>query len=473
MIDPLKRHDVCVLVSGGLTVKAVAEHTGVSVRSVWRIVGEEEGGPMGQGDEEKGLRKVGRPSSVEAFRGKVEALLVEKPRLKTIGVLHEMRLAGYTGGKSALYELVARVRTETPTPPMVRFEGLAGEFSQHDFGHVDVRYEDGKKERVHFFVSRLKYSRSSQVTVVEDERVETLVRTLLADFEAFGGLPLLAVFDNPKTIVLMHEGKKVEWNATFTQVAIDYGFGVELCTPGRGQEKGSAENLVGWVKGSFFKVRRFHDRADMLEQLAGWVREGNEARPNRATGMVPLARMAEERARLRPLAIPAKEYALRFPVVVGPTGMVEHRGYRYTMPPEAIGVPGTLFLGLDKVRIVAGRHEREHPRKPEQGKTSYNPQDRAKLLAAVSGARGRLYAKRQQILELGGQAETFLTELVHRRPFTWKGDVERLHEALTLHGPLALSWALGEACRQRSYAAEFVSLLLTRHGAGSSAYGAH
>ena len=42
---------------------------------------------------------------------------------------------------------------------MVRFEGLPGEFSQHDFGHVDVKFVDGRKQRVHFFASRLKYSR--------------------------------------------------------------------------------------------------------------------------------------------------------------------------------------------------------------------------------------------------------------------------------------------------------------------------
>ena len=78
----------------------------------------------------------------------------------------------------------------------------------------------------------------------------------------------MAVFDNPKTVTLGREGGRILWNDTFGQVALDYGFGVELCTPGRGQEKGSVENLVGFVKGSFFKVRRFHDHADLVVQLA-------------------------------------------------------------------------------------------------------------------------------------------------------------------------------------------------------------
>lgn len=473
MIDPMTRHSIVVLRKAGLTAKAVAEQAAVSVRSVWRILRRQEGETMGQDNEQAVLRGVGRPSTVEEFRRQVEAVLRDEPRLKTVEILHRMRNFGYAGGKSALYELVGRLRVTPPTAPMVRFEGLAGEFSQHDFGHVDVKYEGGGRERIHFFVSRLKYSRWSRVTVVADEKIESLVRTLLADFDAIGGIPLLAVFDNPKTVVLRHEGARIEWNPTFAQVALDYGFGIELCTPGRGQEKGSVENLVGWVKGSFFKVRRFHDHADMLQQLVGWHREVNDQRPSRATGIVPAVRLAEERNRLRPLAIPASEYALRFPVVVGPTGMVEHKGCRYAMPPDSIGIPGTLFLGATRVRITAGRHEREHPRAPEQGSTSYVPQDRARLLAAVTGARGRLYAKRQQILELGGAAETFLTELVHRRRFTWKGDVERIHDHIVQYGPQAVAWALADACRQGMFAAEYVGSALARRYAGASAYGAH
>jgi hypothetical protein len=67
----------------------------------------------------------------------------------------------------AAQTLRARVVT-----PLVRFEGLPGEFSQHDFGEVRVRYQDGTEEVVHFFASRLKYSRWAEVTLVPDEQVE-------------------------------------------------------------------------------------------------------------------------------------------------------------------------------------------------------------------------------------------------------------------------------------------------------------
>ena len=73
----------------------------------------------------------------------------------------------------------------------MRFEGLPGEFSQHDFGHVDVVFVGGRKQRTHFFGSRLDYSRSSVVTLVDDERVETIVRCLARHF--VGGETHLAI----------------------------------------------------------------------------------------------------------------------------------------------------------------------------------------------------------------------------------------------------------------------------------------
>ena len=76
-----------------------------------------------------------------------------------------------------MYALVASVRPKE-IKPLVRFEGLPGEFSQHDFGEVEVAFLDGSSRRIHFFASRLKYSRLIRVSVVQDQTVESLVRNL-------------------------------------------------------------------------------------------------------------------------------------------------------------------------------------------------------------------------------------------------------------------------------------------------------
>lgn len=94
---------------------------------------------------------------------------------------------------------------------------------------------------------------------MRNEQVEALVRALVDHYAAFGGVPLCSVFDRPKTIAILSrkDGRVAEWNSTFAQVMLELGVGVELCWPRRPNQKGTVENLVGWVKSSFFKPRRF------------------------------------------------------------------------------------------------------------------------------------------------------------------------------------------------------------------------
>jgi hypothetical protein len=323
--------------------------------------------------------------------------------------------------------------------------------------------------RVHFAVYRLKYSRWVWVALVPDERVESLIRALLAAFEVSGGVPLRVVFDRPKTVVVGQEkdGRPI-WNQTLAQAAIDYGFTIELCAPRSPEQKGSVENGVGFVKRRFFRARRFTDiDGDLTLQLLEWLVEANAERPNRATKEVPKLRLATELERMKALAVAPSEYALRYPVQVGPTALVDFGGIRYAMPAGACGIPATLHLYPDRVRIVTsgGRFEAMHPRFPEVGRTSYLAGQRAEQLAAVAGARKRLYFMRERILELGPVGESYLTELIHARPRTWKGDVERLFMLLEELGEPGFLRLLQRALFQQLYGSEYVVELAAREQA--------
>ena len=61
-----------------------------------------------------------------------------------------------------------------------------------------------------------------------------------------GGVPLLAVFDRPKTVApaWRKDGQVTEWNSTFAGVMLELGVGVELCWPASPEQKGGIENLV-------------------------------------------------------------------------------------------------------------------------------------------------------------------------------------------------------------------------------------
>ncbi len=468
----LDRHAVQELLRAGMKPRAVAQQFRVSRRTIERIAREAkirsdaDGLIRREGDDgARGRPRVGRPRVTDAIRARVEALVLEDPERPPGEIGRLLRAEGTALGLSTVYRVLARVRSAIPAALQVRFEGVAGEFGQFDFGEVSVRLPEGERHTVHFAAYRLKYSRWMHVVLVPNERVEALIRSLLDSFAASGGVPLRVVFDNPKTVVLRHEEGRPVWHPTLAPVAIDYGFTVELCTPRQPQQKGAVENLVGFVKRAFFRARRFADlTTDLPQQLAEWLLEVNTTRPNRATKEIPAVRLAAEHARMKPLAVAPREYGLRFVVTVGPTAMVTHQGIRYAMPAAACGLPATLWLYPDRVKIVTAgsKHEAMHPRFPTHGTVSYLPGQRAAQLAAVAGARKRLYFMRERILELGPVGEGYLTELIHQRPHTWKRDVERLFALLEELGDAHFRLVLQRALFQRLIGAEYVVQLVAR-----------
>jgi transposase len=465
MLRMIDRHAVHALLQAGQSTKEIAAQVGVSQRTVQRVAKEP---PIEDADDTEARRRrgVGRPALPEPVHLQLRDLLAADPQAPPLEHLRLLRERGLRVGESTFYRIYRREKEQLPAQLMVRFEGVAGEFAQFDFGQADVRLLDGASKRIHFAAYRLKYSRWVWVVIVPDERVEPLVRALLLGFEHSGGVPLRVVFDNPKTVVTGRDehGRPI-WNQTLAQVAIDYGFTIELCTPRSPEQKGSVENLVGWVKKSFLRARRFADlEHDLPRQLLEWLTAANDERPSRATKEIPAHRLEAERARMKALAVPPAEYGLRYAVHVGPTALVEFQGIRYAMPAGACGIPATLHLYVDRVRIVTGggRFEATHPRFPRVGTISYLEGQRAEQLAAVAGARKRLYFMRERILELGPVGESYLTELIHARPMTWKGDVERLFMLLEELGEDRFLRVLQRALFQQLYGAEYVVQLAAR-----------
>lgn len=462
----LDRHAVQALLQAQVSPRAVAKQFGVSRRTIERIAGE---APVGEASRPSA---VGRPPIINAVRTRISALMLEDPERPPGEIARLLRDDGTALGLSTVHRLLRAVRATIPAPLLVRFEGVAGEYAQFDVGQVSVRLAEGSRRVVHCAAYRLKYSRWVHVVVVPDERVESLIRSLLASFAAAGGVPLRVVFDNPKTVVLRREEGRPVWNPVLEPVAIDYGFTIELCTPRQPQQKGAVENLVGFVKRAFFRARVFLDLAtDLPAQLTQWLGEVNTSRPNRATREIPAVRLVAELARMKALALAPADYGLRIAVTVGATAMVTHQGIRYAMPAAACGLPATLWLYPDRLKIITAgsRHEAVHPRFPREGTISYLPGQRAAQLATVAGTRKRLYFMRERLLELGPVGEGYLTELIHQRPRTWKGDVERLFALLEELGDPRFRLVLQQALFRRLIGAEYVVRLAGRADLGAQA----
>jgi hypothetical protein len=134
------------------------------------------------------------------------------------------------------------------------------------------------------------------------------------------------------------------------------------------------------------------------------------------------------------------------------------------MPPEAAGLPGTLYLYREQIRIIAGHFQAIHGRFGPVGTVSRLPEHRAAHLAAISGKRGKRYLKRQQLFELGEAAVTFLTEIVHRSPRGWIVEVDLLHEMLQEVGAQRMLKAFRAAVQAQSFNVHFVAQCLGWNG---------
>lgn len=425
MFSAATRYDVIRAREAGLAPRHIEWLTGVPPRSQRRIASEEI--PFGMTDQQLHQeRGVGRPSGLSpALQQTLQTLLADDPGLPGAEILRRLRSEhGYQGGKSAVYDwLKAHRRARPLAPPVVRFEGVAGEFGQHDFGALTVTYTDGTQEKLTFYVGRLKYSRALHACLVAGETTEAFIRGLEAAAAVWGGLPLLNVVDNTKAAVLRRTvdattGKeRIHYQAQFASFLREANVFAEPTAPYSGNQKGCVENGVKFLKRSFLLVRRFRNRTDLLQQLAEWLTESNEVRPCAATGVVPHVRLARERPRLRPLAFGTAGYGLLYPVVVNREAKVRCGGYAYSTPEDWRGQAIVARVHPQQVILHHAGPPVVHPRVPANGKYSLLPEHRAPLFVKP---RGQIMAQRQILMDLCPEGEQFFTELVHRRPETWR-----------------------------------------------------
>jgi len=410
----------------------------------------------------------GRPSELPpALRQHIEAQLAAEPSIKGAELLRRLRSEhAYQAGKDPVYRYLQQHRPPPPPPaPVVRFEGVAGEFAQHDFGELTITYTDGTREKLCFYAGRLKYSRALHVCLLDAESAEGLIRGMESFAGALGGLPLINVVDNTKAAVIKrHQDpvtgqERIQYNEHFAAFLQEVGVFAEPTYPYSGNQKGCVESLVKFVKGAFFQARRFRNRADLLAQLADWLHYTNEERPCDATGVPPAVRLGAEEKHLRPLPFGAAGYGLAWTRVVGGEARVHCLGYDYSTPDRWIGQP--VVVRVHPAQVVLHYHQERvvHPRVPENRRYSLLPEHRAALFVKPRGA---LMAKRQILMDLDPVAERFFTALVHRRPQTWRGhDLPVLWDLFEAHGAARLTAGFAHGLAQGAIGGEYLQAWLS------------
>jgi hypothetical protein len=215
----------------------------------------------------------------------------------------------------------------TPEKGFVPLTAYPGEQAQVDWGEALVRI-GGEERRIYLFCMRLRHSGAPFVYAFPDDGLEAFMAGHRRAFESFGGVPRECVYDNLKSAVTkVLPGPNREENRHFSALRGHYLFDSSFCNVRSGNEKGSVENLVGYVRrNALVPVPDLATLDDLNSVLADWC--GRE-RQRRA------ASFEEEALRLMPLPEIPHPCALTTVSVVSRTLPGPVRGQRLLGPGRA------------------------------------------------------------------------------------------------------------------------------------------
>ena len=157
---------------------------------------------------------------------------------------------GFGGQYTIVKDYVRQRRTSTREMfvPLVHPPG----HGQADFGEAQVII-DGALCEAHHLVVDLPYSDAYYVKAYPAETTEAFCDGHNWAFSFFGGVPQSMLYDNTKLAVarILGNGKR-KLTRVFSEVLSHYLFDTRFGRPGKGNDKGKVESLVGYVRRNLF-----------------------------------------------------------------------------------------------------------------------------------------------------------------------------------------------------------------------------
>jgi transposase len=197
-------------------------------------------------------REVRRPK-LDGFTDKIDQWLLEdlerpKKQRHTAKRLFE-RLRdeeGFCGGYTTVKDYVRSQRQKAREMfiPLAHPPG----HGQADFGEAVVVL-DGVKRKVHFFAFDLPHSDACYIRAYHSATSEAWMDGHVHAFAFFGAVPLSVVYDNDSCLVAKIEADgRRRRTQMFTEMLSHYLFDDRYGRPGKGNDKGNVEGLVGWAR---------------------------------------------------------------------------------------------------------------------------------------------------------------------------------------------------------------------------------
>lgn len=228
--------------------KQIARRLGVDVKTVRRALEREEA--------RRRRESPPRGCRLDPHRERIEAWLREDPKLtaKRIGRLL-VPICGPLRPRS-LWRYVARIRAKLfRKEAFVHRTHRPGDTMEVDFGEAWIDL-GGDARKVKFLVATLPSSNAYFAKAYRVERLECLLDGIASAFAHFGGVTRRAVLDNTSLAVKrVLKGRDREETDDFHAFRGAYALHVDFCAPARGNEKGSVETGVRYVRNLAFRPR--------------------------------------------------------------------------------------------------------------------------------------------------------------------------------------------------------------------------
>ena len=156
---------------------------------------------------------------------------------------------GYGGGLTIVkdYVLGQRQRQREMFVPLRHDPGHA----QADFGEA-LAVIGGVERKIHFFAMDLAHSDAGFVQAYPAETTEAFCAGHVAAFDFFGKVPQSILYDNTRIAVarILGDGRR-QRTRVFSELQSHYLFADRFGRPGKGNDKGKVEGLVGLIRRNY------------------------------------------------------------------------------------------------------------------------------------------------------------------------------------------------------------------------------
>jgi transposase len=317
-------------------------------------------------------RRAPKRPKLDPFIGIIDQILEEdgaRPRKQrhTVKRIFE-RLRdehGFEGGQTIVKDYVRerRLRLREMFVPLSHPPGHA----QVDFGEA-VAIIGGVEQKVRFFVMDLPQSDACFVKAYPAETTEAFCDGHVSAFAFFGGVPQSILYDNTTLAVarILGDGTR-QRTRVFAELQSHYLFDDRFGRPGKGNDKGKVEGLVGFVRRNFMvPIPRFESFEAFNADLARQSRRRSAARLRGHRETIG-ERLVRDQAAL--LELPSSPYDAcdKRPGRVSSLSLVRYKANDYSVP-VAYGHREVLVRGyVHEVVICCGaeviaRHRRSYER---------------------------------------------------------------------------------------------------------------